>query len=320
MGINNRVRGVTKKKRVSFFVKRVVNTLTNTTNIHAVFCFCLTLKATSSLLQFWKKLPSEILRLTLPIGRSFRYRDGAVLAVPSQPAKEDFISYGWPEESVFVIGQPRLDLIFRKAFNRDEPLSKLGIPKDRNMVLLATQPLLSFWNRKDHKEFVAAIVTSTDNFSDEELVIKLHPEEHIEDYQAILKEIGRENIVLCKDVDIYDLINACSLLMTVHSTTAMEAIILHKPVLCIDFTGRCPIEVYTESGAAIGVKQKEELVPAIRRSLYDRQTNEQLEQGRKRFLKEHIYKPDGQTSQRVAELIIHLAREARAPQNPGGNT
>ena len=297
------------RKPLQKFIKRAVRTITSASNVRSVLYFMATLKATSSIFRNLKILPSEILRLTFPIGRSFRYREGANMVVHSHPAKDDFINLGWPPERVFVVGQPRLDSIFRKDFDKDKFLSTLDISRYKNIVLLATQPLLSFWSWKDHKEFIAAIVTAIDNFPDEELVIKLHPEESLEDYQEILKELDRESIRLYKDIDIYDLINACNLLMTTHSTTALEAMILDKPVLCIDFTGRCPISIYTDDEAAIGIHRQADLTSAIDKALHDPQTGQELEQGRKRFLSKNIYKPDGQTSKRVAELIIRLVRE-----------
>ena len=309
--LNIYLRGIPSSKPLQGFITRATHTVTSVANIRSVLCFLMTLKATSSLFEFLKRLPGEMLRLTFPIGRSFQYRQGASMIIHSQPAKDDFVSLGWPSERVFVVGQPRIDLIFRKDFDSDKFLSGLGIPEDKKMALLTTQPLPSFWNRKDHKEFVTAIVTAMDSFPDEELVIKLHPEEKVEDYQEILKEIGRDNIRLYKDIDIYDLINACNLLMTTHSTTALEAMILNKPVLCIDFTGRCPTTVYTDDGAAIGIHRQADLIPAIDKALHDPGTQELLKQGRKRFLKKHIYKPDGKTSKRVAELIIQLIEESK---------
>lgn len=304
-------RKVSFQKPVMTFIRRLGRTLTSMAVLRSVLCLMITLKATKSPLQLIGRLPAEFLKLAYPQGRSHRYREGASLIVPSSPAREAFINLGWPPDSVFVAGQPRLDSIFHQDFDKDKLLATLGIPENKNIALLTTQLLQEFWTWQDRKEFIAAIATAMDSFPDEELVIKLHPEESVEDYRRLLREIGRENVIVCKDISIYDLLNACSFMMTTHSTTALEAMMFDKPVLCVDFTGKAPIEFYTDDGAALGVKKKDELVPMIDRVLHDRNTRQELKKAREVFLSKHIHKPDGKTSKRIAELIIDLIQESK---------
>ncbi len=305
-----------RMKKVSFFrgsllilMRRIFHILTQGASLRRVLCLLRTLKATNTPMQFLKELPGEMLRFALPAYRSRAYRNGMLMGVPGQYAKDVFIAMGYPPESVFMVGQPRLDPILNRRFDNQSVLSGLGVIGDRSVAVLATSPLYLFWNREDRKAFLRAVVRAIEDFPEEQLVIKLHPDERIEHYQRMLREGGFDNVILTRDVDLYELLHACNLLMTTHSTVALEAMLFEKPVICIDFTGRVAISHYTRDCAAIGIQREEDLVPAIRKALYDPQTRGELEQGRKRFLSKHIYKPDGQTSRRVAELILQLAQD-----------
>ena len=82
---------------------------------------------------------------------------------------------------------------------------------------------------------------------------------------------------------------------------------LDKPVIVIDFSGK-PIQVpYVESGAAIGIYEEDALVSAIEDILYNEEACQRLAKVREKFVSEGNYKPDGQASQRLADLITQMA-------------
>jgi len=291
--------------------KRILNTFIKGGRLRSVLCLLITLKATKNPTRFLREMPREMLKFALPAYLSRAYRDGFYIGVPGPYARDIYLAMGYPPERVLVTGQPRLDRVFCRDYNRDECLSRLGVSKNKELAVLATQPLAFYWNTKVRRAFLRAIYEALDQFPQEQLIIKVHPVEDIGQYRRILKDIGWHDVILLQDVDLHELLHACNLLMTTHSTVAMEAMLFHKPVLCIDFTSRSPTWLYTSEGAAIGVHRKEDLVPAMRNALYDPQTREELEQGRITFITKHIDRPDGQTSKRVAELIMQLIQESR---------
>lgn len=276
------------------------------------FSFLITLMAVSSPWQFLGKATAGILKLTYPLPS---YVEGLNMAVLSPFAKEAYISMGVPAEKIFITGQPRFDLIWQKEFHRERILKELGIPENKGIIVLATQPLLGFlWKEKDRERLIETVVRAMDKYPEEKLVVKLHPNESLKDYQELLTRTKCNNkVVICQNIDLYELLHACDLLMTVHSTVALEAMLLNKPVICLDFSGRNIFQsFYTESGAATRVRREEELVQAIQEALYNPQARDEQEQNRQRFISKHVYKPDGQASKRVAELIIQLIESAKA--------
>ena len=268
-----------------------------------------TLRATTKPPQFFRKIKEEVMAYTYIVPC---YIEGLNIAVMSSFAREAYISMGVPPERLFVTGQPAFDMIWRTEFDRNRVMLELGVPDNKGIVVLATQPFVefNFWTKKEREEFVMAVVRAMVEFSDKQLVVKLHPSEKVETYQEIFHGMDENQVIISRDVALYQLLDACDLLMTVHSTVALEAMILDKPVITINLSGKPDLFPYAESGAAIGVYTEEDIVPAIQKAMYDSAAGDELKRKRKEFVYQHAYKPDGQASKRVAELIIRLANEA----------
>ena len=108
---------LTRKVAVNF--KRVIGFCRNLNNLLSFVYLVKTTEATSNYVDSHNKLFRELLKLKNPYVESHRYREGASLIVPSHPTKEIMINLGWPEDSLFVLEQSRLDLILRQMLNRD---------------------------------------------------------------------------------------------------------------------------------------------------------------------------------------------------------
>ncbi len=289
-------------------------------HIRGLSCLLVTLMAIENPLQFMAKVKEEIRRYVFHPYTS--YTEGLNIAVLSQFAKDAYISMGVPPERVFITGQPRFDLIWQKKPKpKEQVLIELGMPETKGVIVLATQPLVKMriWTERQREQLVQAAVSAVKEFPDKQLVIKLHPDESIETYREILTKIGEDKVIVCRDVNLYELLNACDLLMTVHSTVGLEAMLFAKPVIVVNFTGRPCVMGYAESGAAINVCKEEDLAPAIWKALYDPQIREELTQYRKKFINEHVYKLDGQASKRVAELIVELIKKAKVSEGEARN-
>ena len=57
------------------------------------------------------------------------------------------------------------------------------------------------------------------------------------------------------------------------------------------------------------VYREENLVPAIRKALYDEKTREELKKAGKKFVSEHAYKQDGKATERVTRLIEGMMKK-----------
>lgn len=297
----------TRRYSLLKIIKRAVRLALFKANPRPLVYLFTTLISICSPLQFVRKMTREMLKSTYPIPS---YTEGLNIAVLSPFAKDAHISMGAPADKIFVTGQPRFDLIWQTKMDKEQIMSQLGVPENKGIVVLATQPLGTLWRQGDREEFVEAVASAMSEFPEKQLVIKLHPGEKIEEYREMLAGIDNEAII-CQSIDLYGLLRACDLLMTAHSTVALEAMILNKPVITINLTGKPDVMPYAESGAALGVYKKEDLALAIRKALYDPEVRKDLQRNREKFVYEHAYKLDGKASKRVAKLIVQLVEESK---------
>jgi CDP-glycerol glycerophosphotransferase (TagB/SpsB family) len=204
----------------------------------------------------------------------------------------------------------------KQAKSKEKLRLELGIPQSNGIIVLATEPLVEgqVWTERQREQLIKAVVSTLKELPDKQLVIKLHPDESMETYGEILSSIGKDKAIVCRDVELYELLHACELLLAGDSTVGLEAMLFDKPVIVVNFTGRPSVMGYAESGAALGVYKEENLAPAIRKALYDPLVRKELEQNRKKFIEKHVYKRDGQASKRVAELIVRLSEKAKTRQ------
>ncbi len=210
----------------------------------------------------------------------------------------------YPEDMVAVTGQPRYDILAvpDKHFSREEFCSKFDLDPKKGIALITTQTL-----QERHREaFLRAALRALKELPDFQIVIKPHPGEDELWNKTIAQNEGVKATFVPKSSSVHEALYACDTMITVHSTTAIEAMILDKPVVVVNLTGQIDPMPYAQSGAALGVYREKELLPAIKNALYDENTKNQLKEARKRFVYEHAYKVDGKSTRRVVELIEEM--------------
>ena len=138
------------------------------------------------------------------------------------------------------------------------------------------------------------------------LVIKQHPGEAEEYTKAIMEHLKNYKInaiITPKNSDTYEQIYICDLMIARHSTTAMEAVALNKPIILLNLSGEPDPVEYVKEGVAIGVYKEEELKPVIERLLKD---DSELVRNRKKYIRKYLYKIDGNATERVAKVVDEM--------------
>jgi len=229
------------------------------------------------------------------------------MAVWGKAMKDVLIKRGVRPDQLVVTGHPRYDIFYKKDFKKERIYHELKIDGDKRIIVLTTQPVSS----KENEALLYGVINAMKNFPDKQLVIKLHPSEDPMWYQELIKEMGADDVIITKNVDLHELLNACDIMITLYSTTAVEAMILDKPVITINLMNKPDILPYAERGAAIGVYKSEDIAPTINRILYDEKTKQQLADNRKKFIYDWTYLSDGNASRRVADLIEEMLYNTR---------
>jgi glycosyltransferase involved in cell wall biosynthesis len=214
-------------------------------------------------------------------------------------------------EHVAVTGLPRYDILYHanKIYDRKSFCNKWGLDPNRKIALVATE------NLPIHEEniiFLKIILKSLKEFPILQVVVKPHPGEIGKWYEKVVKEKETGVTILPKNSDTYEALYACDLFFIYASTTAMEAVVLNKPVIAVNLTGRPDHVEYVKEGVALGVYKEEDLKPTIEKLLKD---DSELAQNRRRYIEKYLYKIDGRATERVVNLIGEMIEKSKGGKN-----
>jgi CDP-glycerol glycerophosphotransferase (TagB/SpsB family) len=231
------------------------------------------------------------------------------IAVFGEASQAEFIRAGTPAEKVVVTGRPTLDMLYeeQEAFDPDELRRRLGLKDGQRLIVLATQDDCPEVN----EPLLRSVYGATKNLPDTRLVVKVHPRESPRLAERIAVELKMQEVIIIKDIDPYQLLLVCEVLITRESTIALEAMMLDKPVITINLTGKPDLRPYAKSGAAVGVYDSKDVAIAILDVLQNSEIREKLRRKSREFVAHHAYRADGQASRRVADLIEGMIGESR---------
>jgi len=206
----------------------------------------------------------------------------------------------YPEEAVIVTGQPRYDILHlaERRYDREKFCRRYGLDPSTKIALIATQP----FSLKERREFFDSTIQALSKIGGVQVVVKPHHRESREWYVEQLEELGVKALVLPPRYDTFEAIYSCDLLISVTSTTILEALILGKTAVSVNILGLPEIMPWVRDGAVLGVYKRPELLPTLRRALIGGIRQEK----RRTFVRRHVYKVDGRATERVTSLVLKM--------------
>ena len=260
------------------------------------------------LVGIFLNIPSLLLLHVGMIGRNYECPKFLVdkIAVTGEFAEDILIKCGVDKERLVVSGRPTYDALVRaeEHFEKDEICRRLGLDPTRRIIVYTTENLPP----SESEAMVYAICKAVKEISGLQFVVKVHPSElDLSVYQRITRDVGVDASIT-RDANIYEVLYVSDIVITGFSATALDAMMLDKPVITANFTGLEDPLPFAESGAAIGVYKEKDFIPAISRALYDEDAREKLRDAREKFIHEHSYKRDGKATERVVKLIEQMVK------------
>lgn len=242
-------------------------------------------------------------------GNSGNYGQGECqkMAVFGDATKDLLISEGVDPKRIIVTGNPKFDSLFYYTHNITRKNKLLNTYNNKYIFLLITQPLVEakIWSIEQRSDFILTIYRSTSAFPNAQLIIKLHPPmEKEDDYYQIIKNLPHPPII-CKNMKLPELIDACTVFMAGDSTAALEAMAMRKPVIIINLFDSETNSFYRNSGALFATNENQ-IKEGIRKILYNSDELDKMSKFIDDFVYNNAYLQDGQSSKRIAELIAHM--------------
>ncbi|MCL5884410.1 MAG: CDP-glycerol glycerophosphotransferase family protein [Deltaproteobacteria bacterium] len=237
------------------------------------------------------------------------------IAAWGERSRDTLLSHGVDAGKIFLTGAPRHDgMVSVDEAEVSGTRSALGIPGGPAMVLFAST-YASVYDQQDDPTLVdsvkRAVIRSAGSNGELRLVFKPHPLEDVRAAKKIAE--GYRNILFAeRDDDIRRLIRACDVFISLGTTATLDAIIANKLTICPKLPGWGWSDLFVDSGAVLAPASLEELQRCLKTAVPTRRkVLEDLEPARQRFLKEWIFKADGQASSRIASLAREMVLENR---------
>lgn len=224
-------------------------------------------------------------------------------AVLCDYAKKEIEKRGIDPNSIHVTGQPAFDQHpwFLMHTKRSDVCSRIGIDEHKKLVTFMSQPNAE---REDAFRTIIRALNSID-CSDINFIVKLHPNEDGRIQELILHEYGFDRIKLVKNFDARELLAVSDLIMTVSSTTGLEAAVMGKLLVYVNVTDKEDFIPFDDMRIGIKCTNDSELADVLKDALIN---------GKSLSLPEtSSYKTDGKASERVGELVKTIAEKQYKP-------
>lgn len=222
-------------------------------------------------------------------------------------ARETLSVHGaYPSDRVWITGAARLDPLVTRPVDPSAARSRLGLPSGKRIVVLATQTFPWF------ALAIRAVLEALRDRPDAVLCVKKHPSSRamsLEAIAALARQVGVEDVRgFTGDIDL--LLASSDVWISASSTTILEATLIGKATICVNFSGEPDGYPYVEDGASLPARSIDELQQSLSAALGSSQAAEV--DRRRAFLARHAGPTiDGRAAitfaQRVAGLV---SREA----------
>lgn len=211
---------------------------------------------------------------------------------------------GYEENQLLITGNPKYDFLKRIS----PQIAKNNLKKvfDYNLQKKIILIAMSQWNENDEKWMSEYIQFCNEN--NYEIIIKIHPmyftshNELSEKKIAIIKKKCFNNkYFITYDFDIYDLITSSDLVITDFSNVGIEAVLLKKPLLTVNFNVNPWNYIkLKETGAAIEIDNIEKLKEISKDILENKlHINKKFDS----IIENYNYKNDGNASERIFQKL-----------------
>ena len=209
-------------------------------------------------------------------------------------------------KKIAVTGQPRYDILFnpQELYCKDDFRKRHAIKTGQKIVLWATQTH-GLCNDENIKN-LRAVFGACQDLKDVTLLIKQHPAEtkvHTKLINDFLNRYSINAVLTPKDSDTYEQLFVCDIMITKHSTTAIEAIALKKPVIILNLSGKTDLVDYVCKQVATGVYDENDLKDTIEKLLLD---ESRQEKNRDTYLEDNLSTIDGKATDRVVDVIVQM--------------
>ncbi|MBW4576223.1 MAG: methyltransferase domain-containing protein [Aphanothece sp. CMT-3BRIN-NPC111] len=202
-------------------------------------------------------------------------------------------SLGWFPEHVIPTGWPWIEREIREHLSSEK--TKLDTHTELRLLFLSTSTY-------KFSDYLYETLFEAANYFGFELVIRPHATENTIQLDELACRIG-VNIKIDNASALLQQIEESDIVLGAATSVLSYAIALKKPCIFVDLLGMRDFMPYALEGAAIGVYDREELIPAIEKLLNDNEERHRQQAKQKLFTQQYLGPLDGKATERIINFV-----------------
>ncbi len=234
----------------------------------------------------------------------------------SPVSKDVFSFYGVDDSKMEVTGRIEFDKVSCSSIDHINELT--SDKKDRLIVFGTTSAFPQgalYFNRLKSLEtanhsFMEAFCDLRKKHDDLRLLIKVHPgftQPHTPEYFQELTNKFNINDAIITTENLKEALTACDLLVSFKSTICIDAVLLDKPVVILDFLDQSDHLFYKDQAFSY-VRKSEDVKATLENALFDEDFRDELAKKREKSKYYLNYLNDGKAMDRIIDVINELVK------------
>jgi hypothetical protein len=230
--------------------------------------------------------------------------EGNIQAVWGRYFVEWHTKRGADPNTLVVTGNPNFDSIRPNEGELISVRERLGLEADRPILLIGTSRysgISSVFTFEKERRFYDGIYSGLRGLYGYQIVTKMHPSCGKAYYDMAERSAANYDVraILTKD-NLRELLALSQVVIIPSSTIGYEAVLLRKPLVCVDFETKGEESAFVDSNVAVRVEKANELAPGME-SAINLTASKEYEASRDLFIDYHLNRSGA--SSKIADLV-----------------
>lgn len=230
--------------------------------------------------------------------------EGDCFAAWGEFTKDFLVSQGVNPQKIMITGGPVFDRTLTLQPKRELIAEQLNIDPEKEWIVFTTQGV-GPGNRPSEEELFIAVTEIAKlslTYNHHQFIYQVHPGQSIETIKEMVDTVSH-NAVIAKYHDTEELIAASHGMITFFSTTAIDTVLLKKPLLLINLTDDGDFLPFSRMGAAFVAYSPEEIELSFKKFI---ESSYQLLPYQETAANYVNYLNDGHAGERVLKQIVTM--------------
>jgi glycosyltransferase involved in cell wall biosynthesis len=202
---------------------------------------------------------------------------------------------------------------------REEVRHDFGFAPDRPLVVFLSKRVSLLFPAQEREAFYRTMIAAARQLADVDFIVKVHPNEDLEQLSEQVGRWGWPKAMLTKDYDIHRLFGAADAAVIGTSMASLEAMALGCPVVAVqkaskNFEGG-PLPPYLRTGAVrrVDLGKPTILADTLRLLLWNPTERAAMVERGRAFSARYVHPLDGRLGERLLGLIEEIHGERSRP-------